>query len=76
MLFADDVVLLGESSKELNGRMETQRRALEAYGFRLSISNTEYMKCNISKRQSMPSLEVKVRDHIIPRVTWLKISWV
>jgi len=69
MLFADDVVLLGELREELNGRLETWRQALEAYGFRLSRSKTEYMECNFSKKRSMSTLEVKVGDHIIPQVT-------
>jgi hypothetical protein len=33
MLLADDIVLLGESGEELNGKLETWRWALEAYGF-------------------------------------------
>jgi len=49
-----------------NGRLETWRQALEAYGFRLSRSKTEYMECNFSKRRRMSTLEVKVGDHIIP----------
>jgi len=60
MFFADDVVLLGESREELNGRLETWRQALEAFGFRLSRSKTEYMECNFSKRRSRSTLEVKV----------------
>jgi len=72
MLFADDVVLLGESREELNGRLETWRQALEAYGFRLSRSKTEYMECNFSRRRSRSTLEVKVGDHIIPQVTRFK----
>jgi len=72
MVFADDVVLLGESREELNGRLETWRQALEAYGFRLSRSKMEYMECNFSKRRSGSTLEVKVGDHIIPQVTRFK----
>jgi len=64
--------LLGESREELNGRLETWRQALEAYGFRLSRSKTEYMECNFSKRRSGSTLEVKVGDHIIPQVTRFK----
>ena len=71
MLFADDVVLLSESRDEVNGRLETWRQALEAYGFRLSRSKTEYMECNFSKR-SRSTLDVKVGDHIIPQVTRFK----
>jgi len=72
ILFADDVVLLGESREELNGRLETWKQALEVYGFRLSRSKREYMECNFSKRRSMSTLEVKVGDHIIPQVTRFK----
>ena len=72
MLFADDVVLLGESREELNGRLETWRQALEAYGFRLSRSKTEYMECKFSNRRGNSTLEVKVGDHIIPQVTRFK----
>jgi len=75
MLFADDVVLLGESREELNGRLETWRQALEAYGFRLSKSKTKYMECNFSKRRSGSTLEVKVGYHIIPQVTQFKYIW-
>jgi len=72
MLFADDVVLLGESREELNGGLETWGQALEAHIFRLSRSKTEYIECNFSKRRSSPTLEVKVGDHIIPQVTRFK----
>ena len=72
MFFADDVVLLGELRKELNGRLEIWRQTLEPYGFHLSRSKTECMECNFSKRRSSSTLEVKVEDHIIPQVTWFK----
>ncbi|KAH1238778.1 LINE-1 retrotransposable element ORF2 protein [Glycine max] len=51
MLFADDIVLLGESREELNERLETWRRALETHGFRLSRSKSEYMECKFNKRR-------------------------
>jgi len=72
MLFSDDVVLLGESREEVNGRLETWRQALKAYGFRLIRSKTEYMECNFSGRRSRSTLEVKVGDHTIPQFTRLK----
>ena len=61
MLFADDVVLLGESREELNGRLEIWRQALETYGFRMNRSKTEYMECNFSKRRSRSTLEETIR---------------
>ncbi|RZB49939.1 Protein YLS3 [Glycine soja] len=72
MLFADDIVLLGESREELNERLETWRRALETHGFRLSRSKSEYMECKFNKRRRVSNSEVKIGDHIIPQVTWFK----
>jgi len=53
MLFVDYIVILGESSKELNERFETWRQALETYGFHLSRSKTKYMEYNLNKRRSV-----------------------
>ncbi|KAL5168243.1 LINE-1 retrotransposable element ORF2 protein [Glycine soja] len=50
MLFADDIVLLGESREELNERLKTWRRALETHGFRLSRSKSEYMEWDVNHR--------------------------
>ncbi|KAL5194659.1 Protein transport protein Sec24-like CEF [Glycine soja] len=72
MLFADDIVLLGESREELNEKLETWRRALETHGFRLSRSKSEYMECKFNKRRRVSNSEVKIGDHIIPQVTRFK----
>ncbi|KAL5147286.1 LINE-1 retrotransposable element ORF2 protein [Glycine soja] len=72
MLFADDIVLLGESREELNERLETWRRALETHGFRLCRSKSEYMECKFNKRRRVSNSEVKIGDHIIPQVTRFK----
>ncbi|KAH1266916.1 UPF0183 protein [Glycine max] len=72
MLFADDIVLLGESREELNERLETWRRALETHGFRLSRSKSEYMECKFNKSRRVSNSEVKIGDHIIPQVTRFK----
>jgi len=68
MLFAYEVVLLGESRKEMNERLEIWRQAIEGYDFRSSRSKTKYMECNFSKRRSCSSSEMKVGDHIIPKL--------
>ncbi|KAL5157229.1 Secretory carrier-associated membrane protein 3 [Glycine soja] len=72
MLFADDIVLLGESREELNERLETWKRALETHGFRLSRSKSEYMECKFNKSRRVSNSEVKIGDHIIPQVTRFK----
>jgi hypothetical protein len=48
MFFADDVVLVDESRTRIDQKLELWRRTLKAKGFRLSISKTEYMKCDFS----------------------------
>ena len=43
MLFADDVVLCGESQEKLEARLETWRRAMEDRGMRVLRQKTEYL---------------------------------
>ena len=69
MLFADDIVLLAESKKEINSKLEIWRQTLELKGLRLSRSKTEYMHCNFSKRQGQGEMEVKLEGQVIPQVT-------
>jgi hypothetical protein len=46
MLFADDVVLIDESRKGVNRKLELWRQTLESKGFRISKTKTEYMRCD------------------------------
>lgn len=48
MLFADDIVLVGETREGVNKKLELWRRELESKGFKLSRSKTEYMECRFS----------------------------
>jgi hypothetical protein len=48
MLYTDDIVLVDESRTGVEKKLELWRRTLEAKGFRLSRSKTEYMKCDFS----------------------------
>ena len=50
ILFADDVVLFGESREELKTRLETRRRAMEDREMRASRQKTEYLY--IGKREA------------------------
>ena len=43
MLFADDVMLVGDSRTGVNRKLELWRQTLELKGFRLSRTKTEYM---------------------------------
>jgi hypothetical protein len=46
MLFADDMILVVESRKEVDHKLELWRQTLEVKCFSLSRSKTEYMKCD------------------------------
>jgi hypothetical protein len=48
MLFTDDVILVDESGTGVDQKLELWRRTLEAKYFSLSMSKTEYMKCDFS----------------------------
>jgi hypothetical protein len=48
VLFTDDVVLVDESRMGVDQKLELRRQTLEAKGFRLSRSKTEYTKCDFS----------------------------
>lgn len=44
MLFADDIVRVGESPEEVNGRLKNWREAFEGNGLRISRSKVEYVE--------------------------------
>ena len=52
MLFANGIVLIDETKEGVNTKLELWRQTLEARGFRLSRSKTEYMECKFRKRRN------------------------
>ena len=48
MLFADDIVLIIETSEEANTRLMEWRTALKSKGLCISRTKLEYLKCNFS----------------------------
>ena len=72
MLFADDIVLMGESREDLNKKLELWREALEVYGLRISRNKTEYMECKFSLRRENPNIEVKIGENILQKVKSFK----
>ncbi|QHN92504.1 LINE-1 retrotransposable element ORF2 protein [Arachis hypogaea] len=72
MLFADDIVLMGESRGDLNKKLELWREALEVYGLRISRSKMEYMECKFSPRRKNPNIEVKIGENILRKVKSFK----
>ena len=52
MLFADDIMLVDEIREGVNTKLERWRDTLEAQGFKLSRSKTEYVQCCFSVSES------------------------
>ena len=65
MLFADDIVIVGEEKEEVNEKLETWRQTLELNGLRLSRSKTEYMACNFAQSAEDDEQEVRIGTHTI-----------
>jgi hypothetical protein len=66
MLFVDDVVLIDESKTGVDQKLELWRRTLEAKGFKLSRSKTEYMKCDFSAT-TQENVDVKLNGQVVPK---------
>jgi hypothetical protein len=66
MLFADDVVLVNESRMGVDQKLELWRRTLEAKGFRLNRSKTEYMKCDFSAT-TWEEGDVRLDGQVVPK---------
>jgi hypothetical protein len=66
MLFADDMVLVDESRTGVDQKLELWRRTLEAKGFRLSRSKTEYMKCDFSATTQEKG-DVRLDGQVVPK---------
>jgi hypothetical protein len=66
MLFADDAVLVDESRTGVDQKFELWRRTLEAKGFRLSRSKTEYMKCDFSTA-IQEAEDVRLDGQVVPK---------
>jgi len=71
MLFADDIVLIYETRKGVNDKLEQWRRTLEVRGFRVSRSKTEYLHGCFSGRVDARE-EVTLNGRSIPKVDKFK----
>ncbi len=70
MLFADDVVLCGESREEVEDRLEVWRRAMEDRGMRVSRQKTEYLGMCTADWGS-----VQMQGENLKRVDEFKYTW-
>jgi len=68
MLFASDILLVNETREGVNTKLEQRRDILEAKGFKLSRSKTEYLHCCFSVGEADVENEVAIRGELIPKV--------
>ena len=61
MMFADDIVLVDETARGVNTKLEIWREALESKRFRISRSKTEYMVCKFSSTSSAHEERVMIQ---------------
>jgi hypothetical protein len=67
ILFADDVVLVDDSRMGVNSKLELWRKILELKGFRLSRTNTKYMRCVFSTTMREDEEEVSFDGKVVPK---------
>jgi len=72
MLFTDDIALIDEIRDGVNTKLEWWRDTLEAKGFRLSRSKTEYLHCHFSAEEGGVANEIAIEGVVIPRVEKFK----
>ncbi|GJS17044.1 retrovirus-related pol polyprotein LINE-1 [Tanacetum coccineum] len=66
MIFADDIVLITESTKGLNNRLESWRKALEDNGLRVSREKTKYLRCDFGRYEVVHQEEdIRIGDQIL-----------
>ena len=68
MMCADDVVLCGETSGEVERLLEEWRVALESGGMRISRTKTEYMRSTHHDRDREQRVEVRLDGEVIKSV--------
>jgi hypothetical protein len=66
MLFTDDVFLMDESMTGVDQKLELWSQTLEAKGFMLSRSKTEYMKCDFSATTQEEG-NVRLDGQLVPK---------
>ena len=69
--FADDIVLIDVTRQGMNDRLESWKHTLEARGFRLSRSKTEYLYCRFSGRIEEGG-DITLDGRMIPKVVKFK----
>ena len=69
MLFADDIVLVAETKKELSNKLDEWREALEGKGLRISRTKTEYLCCYFSGTSPIGEPKVSFGEEVVTITT-------
>ena len=72
MLFADDIVLVAESSEKADTKLDEWRAVLESKGLRINRTKTEYLRCNLSGKEQDDSQEVTIEGDVVTETTKFK----
>ena len=67
MLFANDIVLIDETARGVNAKLDVWRETLESRGFKISRNKTEYMVCKFSDNQSTNVERVILQNQKLPK---------
>jgi hypothetical protein len=65
MLFADDMVLIGESRTGVDQKLELWRQTLKSKCFRLSRTKIKYMMCQFSGN-NLDDEDVSLDGQVVP----------
>ncbi|KAL6588053.1 hypothetical protein OROMI_001031 [Orobanche minor] len=72
MMFADDIVLIDETKVGVQQKLELWRDTLEARGFRLSRSKTEYMECRFSDNSDREAERITFDGKVVHGSTFFR----
>ena len=72
MLFADDIVLVAETSEEANTKLEEWRAVLESHGLRISRTKIDYLRCNFSGDEQHDGPDVTIEEDVVASRTKFK----
>ncbi|XP_071727802.1 uncharacterized protein [Rutidosis leptorrhynchoides] len=66
-IFSDDIVLVSESTEDLNRRLEQWREVLERNGLRISRQKTKYLRCDFDRTgdEQNVGVNISIRDRIL-----------
>ncbi|KAG5573081.1 hypothetical protein H5410_062847 [Solanum commersonii] len=67
MLFANDIVLVDETRRDVNAKQKVWRQTLESKEFKLSKVKTEYLECKFSDVMHEANVEGRLDTKVIQK---------